>query len=170
VNPSDSAWVTVALLGKTRGNHGEVTALPLSDKPERYSQLHQVYLEGRPYQVEQTWFHQGVLIFKFQGVDTISDAERLAGAEVRVPAAERVALDAGEYFQSDLLGCEVFERATGRRLGSVTGWQDGAGSGLLEIDSEWLIPFARSICVEIDTAARRIAVDLPDGLRDVNAR
>lgn len=171
----DAGWVAVALLGKTRGNRGEVTAFPLSDKPERYQQLHEVYLEGagigeaRPFAVEETWFHQGMLIFKFQGVDTISDAEKLAGAEVRVPASERVALDAGEYFQSDLVGCEVIERKSGRRLGAVTGWEDGGGSGLLVVDARWLIPFVRSICVEIDPAARRIAVDLPDGLQDVNA-
>ena len=109
-----------------------------------------------------------MLIFKFRGVDTISDAEKLAGAEVRVPASERVALDAGEYFQSDLVGCEVIERKSGRRLGAVTGWEDGGGSGLLVVDARWLIPFVRSICVEIDPAARRIAVDLPDGLKDVN--
>jgi 16S rRNA processing protein RimM len=175
VSASESGWVTVALLGKTRGNRGEVTAVPLSDKPERYQALRLVYLEGAgatpsPYTVEEAWFHQGVLIFKFQGVDTISDAERLSGAEVRVPAAERVALDPGEYFQSDLVGCEVVERTSGRRLGLVTGWEEGGGAGLLVVDARWLIPFARSICVEIDPGARRIAVDLPDGLRDLNAQ
>ncbi|MGO9259436.1 MAG: ribosome maturation factor RimM [Bryobacteraceae bacterium] len=170
----ETGWVAVALLGRTRGNRGEVTAWPLSDKPERYQELREVYLEGagvpeaRPYTVEEVWFHQGVLVFKFQGVDTISDAERLYGAEVRVPSAERVALGEGEYFQSDLVGCEVIERASGRTLGRVTGWEDGGGAGLLVVDSHWLIPFARSICVEIDPAAGRIAVDLPAGLKDVN--
>ncbi len=172
----EAGWVAVALLGKTRGNRGEVTALPLSDKPERYQELREVYLEGpgareaRPYTVEEVWFHQGVLIFKFQGVDTISDAETLAGAEVRVPAAQRVALEEGEYFQSDLVGCEIVERASGRLLGRVTGWEEGGGAGLLVVDARWLIPFARSICVEIDPASRRIAVDLPAGLKDVNAQ
>jgi len=33
---------------------------------------------------------------------------------------------------------------------------------------ELLIPFARAICVEIDVAARRIVVDLPAGLKDLN--
>lgn len=174
MSTSEGAWVAVALIGRTRGNRGEVTALPLSDKPERFQNLREVYLESAtlrvpaPYRVEETWFHQGVLVFKFAGVDTISDAEKLAGAEVRVPADQRVSLEEGEYFQSDLVGCEVVERETGRSLGRVTGWQEGGGAGLLQVDSTWLIPFARSICVEIDPAARRIAVDLPDGLKDLN--
>jgi 16S rRNA processing protein RimM len=166
------AWVAVALLGKTRGNRGEITALALSSKPERYQSLREVYLclgpePGEKYEVESTWFHDSTLIFKFRGVDSISEAERLCGAEVRVSIGERTALDPGEFFESDLVGCEVVDRATGERLGRVSEFQDGGGSGLLVVDG-MLIPFARSICVEIDPAAKRIAVELPEGLKDLN--
>ena len=58
--------MTVAVLGKTRGNRGEVTAFPLSGKPERYSELGEVYLfaegesgPGRRFEVEEAWFHAG---------------------------------------------------------------------------------------------------------------
>ena len=77
-------------------------------------------------------------------------------------------LEPGEVFLSDLIGCEVVERGTGESLGSVTGWNDGGASGLLEVGKDLLIPFARSICVAIDTAAKRIEVDLPEGLKDLN--
>jgi 16S rRNA processing protein RimM len=171
----DAQWVTVAVLGKTRGNRGEVTAEQFSSKPERYACLKRVYLfgsglfgSGQAVDVEQTWFHGGALIFKFAGIDTISDAESLRGAEVRVPLEERAALEAGEYFQSDLIGCEVVERSTGQSLGRVVDWAD-AGSGLLVLESGALIPFARSICVDIDPARKRIAVDLPAGLKELNA-
>ena len=168
-------WVTVAVLGKSRGNRGEVTALALSDKPERYEALGEVYLfgpgeSGRPerYEVESTWFHNGTLIFKFQGMDTISDAEPLAGAEVRVPMSERAPLEPGEFFQSDLMGCEVVDRRTGESLGRVSGWEDSGGPGLLVVEGSLLIPFARAICVEIDPEAKRIAVELPEGLKELN--
>ena len=168
----EEAWVTVARLGKTRGNRGEITALALSDRPERYQALGQVYLcgTGAPLsrQVERTWFHNGTLIFKFQGVDTISEAELLAGMEVRIPLAERTELEPGEFFQSDLVGCEVVDRKSGARLGRVEAWQDGGGGGLLVVEGGLLIPFARSICVEIDVQARRIVVELPEGLRELN--
>jgi 16S rRNA processing protein RimM len=169
---ADSGWVTVALLGKPRGNRGEVTAVSFSSKPERYQSLREVILyrgsDLRPAIVESTWFHQGVLIFKFEGIDTISDAESLTGSEVRIPAAERTALDPDEFFQSDLIGCDVVDRATGQSLGRVSGWEDSGGSGLLVIDDHLLIPFARSICVTIDPAARRIEVELPAGLKELN--
>ena len=169
MNQTEAGWVAVALLGKTRGNRGEITAFALSSKPERFQALQEVFLfgSGEKAEVETTWFHNGALIFKFRGVDTISDAERLTGMEVRIPLSQRAPLDENEFFQSDLLGCEVVDRRTGELLGRVTGYEDGGGSGLLAVGS-LLIPFVRAICVEIDPAARRIAVELPEGLKDLN--
>jgi 16S rRNA processing protein RimM len=169
VSSAEDDWVTIALLCRTRGNRGEVTAVPLSSKPERYQQLQDVFLfgSGERIHVESTWFHGDTLIFKFAGIDTIDDAERLNGAEVRVPASERAPLDEGEFYQSDLMGCEVIDRRTGESIGPVTGWDDGGGSGLLVV-GDLLIPFSRSICVEIDPAARRVVVELPEGLKDLN--
>jgi len=173
-NSEESDWVTIAIVGKTRGNRGEVTAVALSSKLERYELLTSVTLftpggpaGGVKYDVEETWFHLGTLVFKFAGVDDISSAELLYGAEVRVPASERVALEEGEFFQSDLIGCDVIDRRTCESLGKVTGWDDGGGSGLL-IVGDLMIPFARRICVEIDPANKRIEVELPEGLKDLN--
>jgi 16S rRNA processing protein RimM len=173
VSPADAEWVTVALLGRTRGNRGEITALSLSSKPERFENLREVFLfrpadpAGARFEVESTWFHDRTLIFKFRGVDSISDAESLSGAEVRVPFAERAPLEPGEFFDSDLIGCDVIDRRTGQSLGSVSAIQDGGGGGLLAV-GELLIPFAKAICVAIDPAAKRIEVELPEGLLDVN--
>ena len=171
----ETGWVTVAVLGKTRGNRGEVTALVLSSRPERYQDLREVFLFGPGFaaagerrEIEEAWFHLQTLVFKFRGVDSISDAESLYGTEVRIPASQRISLDEGEYFQSDLIGCEVVNRGTGESLGRVTAWDDGGGSGLLVIGDDLLIPFARSICVEIDPGQKRIAVELPEGLKDLN--
>jgi len=171
----DAGWVAIAQLGKTRGNRGEVTAVMLSSKPERYQLLKEVFLfapggpaGGELYQVEEAWFHGGTLVFKLLGVDSISDAELLYGREVRIPASQRIPLDEGEYFQDDLIGCEVIDRRTGQSIGRVTAWDDGGGSGLLVVGDSLLVPFARTICVEIDPANKRIAVELPEGLKDLN--
>ena len=173
MNPPEP-WVTIALLGKPRGNRGEITAVAFSSNPKRFESLGEVFLfvpaaaEPQRFEVESTWFHQATLIFKFRGIDTISAAEPLARCEVRIPLSERAPLAPGEFFQSDLIGCEVVDRRSGERLGQVQDWQDAGGSGLLVLEGDLLIPFARSICVEIDPPARRIAVELPEGLKDLN--
>ena len=162
----DEDWIAVAVLGRARGIRGEITAVALG-KPERLAALREVWIEGRRYEVEEVWFHNGRPVLKFAGVDTMTDAQALTGSEVLIPRSERGEPDAGEYFISDLIGCEVIERATGRSLGHVTGWQDWGGPGVLEVGS-LLIPFARSICVAIEPEARRILVDLPEGLTELN--
>lgn len=167
-------WVAVALLGRARGIRGELTGVPLSTDFERFHALGRVHLfdaAGEPvgvFGVERVWFHDGKPVFKFSGVDSRTAAEPLQGAEVRIPREERRKLEPAEYFHSDLVGCEVVERATGQPLGRVTGWMDAGGAGLLEVEGGLLLPFAKSVCVSIDVQARRIEVVLPEGLKDVN--
>ena len=162
-------WVTVAVLGRTRGNRGEITAMSLSGGVERFRELGEVYVGETELRIEDAWEHDGRLILKFQGIDSIAAAEELQGAEVRIARQRRAALPEGEFYQSDLVGCEVFD-PQGGRLGEVAAWREGGGSGLLELDNGLLIPFARAICVEIDPAARRIVARLPQGLRELNQR
>ena len=171
----EDRWVTVARLGRAWGIRGELTAVALTSKPERFQKLSDVSLfrDGQvvgsgQFRVESFREHLRGWLFKFEGVDTMSDAEALEHAEVRIPIAERMALEESEHYLSDLIGCEVRDRVTGGLLGTVTGWNDAGGPGLLEVNGELLIPFARRICVEIDTAAKRILVDLPEGLQDLN--
>jgi 16S rRNA processing protein RimM len=122
-------------------------------------------------EVESTWMHGDHIIFKFKGIDSISAAEGLAGAEVSIPLEQRAPVPAGEFYQSDLLGCEVFD-ATGRNLGTVSHFEDTGGAPIIEVRTkdgkELLIPFAKSICTKIDPAQRRIEVTLPEGLEDLN--
>jgi ribosomal 30S subunit maturation factor RimM len=87
---------------------------------------------------------------------------------VRVPKSERVALEAGEYFQADLVGCEVRERVSDRLIGRVTGWEEYGGPALLAVDNgRLLIPFVKAICVDIRPHEHLIRVDLPEGLESL---
>ena len=176
----DGDWVTIARLTRTRGNRGELAAISMTGHPERFADLGEVMLFGaegfpespRTFVVESVWEHRGRPVFKFAGVDTIGEAEALRGAEVRVPERERFPLPKGEYYHADLVGCEVVEVVTGVKLGRVRAFREEGGNGMLAVEretgGETLVPFHRSLCVEIDVAAKRIVVDLPPGLLDLN--
>jgi 16S rRNA processing protein RimM len=165
-----------------------VAAEILTDFPERLSKLRQVHLfdgrnPARAIGLRSSRIHLGQIIFHFEGVDSINDAEKLRGLEVQVPASERVALTPGRFYIADLVGCEVWESgadAAGARLGTVTEVQRAAEFGRDRTPEAWLlavatpsgevlVPFAAEICTRIDLAARRIDVKLPEGLRDLNA-
>jgi 16S rRNA processing protein RimM len=91
-----------------------------------------------------------------------------------VPIEQRAPLEAGNYFVSDLVGCEVWEAGASSSLGSVRDVEfPGGAAPLLAIDTdqgEVLVPLAAEFCVHIDVQAKRIDVSLPEGLRDLNRR
>ena len=184
-----AAGVTVARILRPHGRRGEVAAEILTDFPERLTKLKQVYLcdskrdaardadanaeqVGRRVGVRSCWLSHsrgGQAIFHFEGSDSISDAEKLVGLEVRIPLAERAPLPGGSYYVTDLIGCKV--REEGAAVGVVRDVEFTGGTPLLAVDSangEVLIPLADEICVNVDLAARRIDVVLPEGLRELN--
>ncbi|HVO58513.1 MAG TPA: ribosome maturation factor RimM [Dongiaceae bacterium] len=185
--PAEAQFVTVARILRARGNKGEVAAELLSDFPERLAQLPSVFLQsaaGAPREIGLRAFwvdrnHPGNCVFHFAGVDSIDAAEQLRGQEVQIPFSQRAMLPSGSHFVTDLIGCEVFESANAALLGRVRdvyfpGDEGQAGTPLLSIapahapGQEFLVPLAQDICTLIDTAARRIVVRLPDGLRELN--
>ena len=194
----EQKFVTVARILRARGNKGEVAAELLTDFPERLPEIKDMFLRAESggrrevvllaFWVERN--HPGKGVFHFKGIDSMNDAEKLRGMEVQIPFERRAKLPSGSFFVSDLIGCSVFELAREASpvasspcsmstapalLGSVTDVQftgEGvSGTPLLVVDTregELLIPLAEDICSRIDTAARRIDVLLPDGLRDLN--
>jgi 16S rRNA processing protein RimM len=175
--PERELYCTVARLVRPRGNRGELEAELETDGAGWFGSAEGVLLwDGAarriPARVVRAWQHKGRVVLQFEGIHTISQAEALAGWEVQVPLSARPPAPAGRVYVSDLIGCEVVEAATGRPVGVVRGLLNTGGTPLLEVrkgEQEILIPFAAFICVEVDAEARRIRVNLPEGLEDLNA-
>jgi len=160
--------VIVAGLKRARGIRGELIAIPLTMHPERLEELSDVILmpSGRAVTVEEVWWHAGQPVFKFEGIDTMTDADTIAGEQVTIARSERVPLAEGQYYFADLVGCEVFEK--GESLGTVDDYLETGGPLILQI-GELMIPFVPEICHTVDVDQKRIDVTLPEGLRDLNA-
>ena len=178
----DDAWLAIARILRPRGRRGEVVADVLTDFPERFATAKRAFLENaetgpQPVEIAETWWHEGRLILRFAGVDSISQAERLRGRLLMIPQRERVALGQNQYYVWELIGCAVVSRGSRQPLGEVTGVEPTGGVELLRVQpggsehtgrDELLIPFAQEICSEIDVSARRIVIDPPEGLLDLN--
>ncbi|MBV9241846.1 MAG: 16S rRNA processing protein RimM [Acidobacteria bacterium] len=164
--------VAVAKVVKPRGIKGEVACEMLTDFPERFEGLVDVIAvlpDGgrRELKIDEHWVQQGRLVLKFAGVDSIDEAELLRHASICVAEADAVELEEGEFFDWQLEGCDV-ETTDGSTIGKVTELMRTGGTELLVVngDKEYLIPFATSICVEVDVASKRITIDPPAGLLD----
>jgi 16S rRNA processing protein RimM len=165
-------FLTLARLVRTHGVWGELAAELETDDTGLFVAGGEVELwNGRDSRRKARLLgarpHGDRLIVRFEGIDSLTEAERVAGWEVQIPAERRPALAAGRYYVADLLGCEVTELDSGRVLGRVEGWIETGAVPVLEVrdgEREILIPFAAAICVEIDPGNRSIRVRLPGGL------
>jgi 16S rRNA processing protein RimM len=182
---SDSSgdFVTLARVIKTQGRHGEVAAEIHSDVPERFAAGMKLLALGkeehakeqparRELEIEDLWPHKGLLVLKFAGVDSMTDAETLIGAELQVPRTERAELERGWAYVSDLIGCTVFDQ--GREIGRLEDVQFGAGEAPLlivtgEAGRKFEVPFAEAYLESVDVARRQVRMRLPEGMLEINA-
>jgi 16S rRNA processing protein RimM len=174
--PDPSEFVTLARVVKTQGRRGEVAVELHSDIPDRLRAGIRVFAlpddgSRRELQIDDAWTHQDLLVLKFASIDSISDAEVLVGSELQVPLSERAELEPGVAYVSDLVGCALWDR--GREIGVVSDVRFGAGEApLLVIGSgkqEVEIPYAQAFLLRVDLEAKRIEMNLPEGLLEVNA-
>jgi 16S rRNA processing protein RimM len=163
--------VAIAKIIKPRGLRGEVVAEILTDFPERFAETEDVIVlaaDGgeKSLKIKESWFQKDRVVLKLDGVDSIEEAELFRGSEICVAESEVVALDEGEFFDWQLQGCEV-ETIGGEKIGSVKELMRTGGTELLVVESEdrdYLIPFAESICIEVDVEGKKIKIDPPEGL------
>jgi len=170
-----------------QGRRGEVLAELHTDFPERFKErrtLSGLAADGsrRQLQLEEHWFHKRGVVLKFAGIDSISDAEQLARLELQVPRDARTELEAGAAYVSEIVGCEVWAGKADDRhlLGAVTEVQFGTGEAPLLVvrryagpvengEREFLIPYAEEFVEAADFAKRRIDMQLPEGLLELQA-
>jgi len=179
---SNGEFVTLARVVKTQGRHGEVAAEVHSDVPGRFAEgmrlsalldPRQATDAGRrELEVESLWPHKGLLVLKFTGVDSISQAEALVGCELQVPLSQRAQLDPGWTYVSDLVGCAVLDH--GHEVGRIQDVQFGAGEAplLIVVDGagkKFDVPFAEAYLEGVDWTRKQVCMSLPDGMLEVNA-
>ena len=173
-----SELLLVGRIARAHGNKGQVIVNPESDfAHDRFVVGNELVVEevqGRrttTRRITAVRFQDGRPIVALDGVDSMNDAEALAGAELKMPAEALGALPANTFYRHDLVGCEVKDTA-GHAIGRVTGVEGPMEQSRLVVagaKGELLIPMAEGICVSVDTAAKTIVVNPPDGLMDVNS-
>lgn len=191
---SPTSWVVLAHILRPQGRRGEVLAELLTDFPEKFEERGKVFLaspgfagtasSARQAEVVAHWLpvgkNAGRVVLQFAGIESISDAEKLAGLDVMVPSEERVELADDAAYTSDLVGCTLFDNFS--EVGLVTDVQfavtpNGArrledAAPLLVVTaldgSEVLVPFAKAFLVSMNVAQKRIEMELPEGLLEVN--
>ena len=193
------AWVFLARIRRTQGRKGEVFADILTDFPEKFAERHRLWLvdeatsgsaaaraaaqrassrEPREVELVHHWTHKDGVVLHFAGVDSISAAEELTGSMVAIPRAERAALEEGDVYIGDLIGCTVVDVSGAEPVivGEIEHVDRSVGMVAMLVvrpvsqctGDEILIPFAKDYLRRVDIEAKRIEMALPDGLVELN--
>jgi 16S rRNA processing protein RimM len=167
--------ILVGRVARAHGNKGQVIVNPDTDFPDERFTVGAVLLvgpEATPRTIRAVRFHQRRPVLALEGVETMDDAEALAGAELKIPAAARGALPEGTFYHDELIGCEVRDTSA-RIVGRVSAVEGTMEMSRLVVEGrhgDVLIPLADAICVSIDVGAREIVVAPPEGLLELNER
>ena len=169
------AMIPVGRIARPHGNAGRVVIDPDTDfAEERFRTGAAVHVrrggEVERLVVRDVRFHRGRPIVGFEGVGTISGAEALARAEVRVSAESLGRLPDGTFYHHELIGCRV-ETVGGRAVGTVASIEGGGGTHRLVVgdaSGEVQVPLTAPICVRVDPRAGVIVLDPPAGLLELN--
>ena len=195
------AWVWLAQIRRPQGRKGEVFAEILTDFPEKFAERKQLWLlpadmpvkagaatgarpagldaraatpAPRQVELQNHWLHKGGVVLHFAHVDSISEAELLAGLIVAIPRAERAELGEDAIYVGDLIGCALMDvgGAEAVAVGTIEDVDRSGGAAPLLVvkgaKGEVLVPFAKSFLRKIDLEAKRVEMALPEGLVDLS--
>lgn len=155
------------------GVRGELKVEPLTDNPERYKILEQVYLEDRKknytlYDVEFVRFHKGNVLVKLAGIDDMDAAKLVKNQHLAINKSDRIPLEEGAYYIDDLIGLQVFE--DDRPIGVLKDVLQPGANDVYVLDSsiypDLYIPALKSVVLSVDLENNRMDVKLPKGLVD----
>ena len=167
--------IALGVIRKPHGVRGEASVEPWTNDAQRFEEVRRVTLVSpdersqRDAAIAAVRVHGGRVLVAFEGIESPEAVRELANWTIEIPDEEARKLDGDEYFLHDLVGMQLVDTA-GQPRGEVIDAYEGGGGVLLNVrhgGATFEVPFAAEICKEIDVAAKRIVVDIPEGLDEI---
>ena len=160
--------VLVGRVLRPRGLIGELQVEPLTDFAGRFNAGEVLFLAGRSYSLEYALRrNETFVVLKLEGVDSLQDADSLRGEHIFVTRDSVPSLPQGQYYYFQLMDMEVYT-SDGEHLGHISEIVETGSNDVYVVTSgnqEILIPSLDDVIQTVDVDARRMVVELPEGLR-----
>ncbi|HZU12769.1 MAG TPA: ribosome maturation factor RimM [Chloroflexota bacterium] len=156
-------WMLIGRVVGPFGIRGEMKVEPLTDFPQRFRSITEVYVgtARTKREIVSARQHKGLILLRLDGVETPEQVKDLANPEIFVPRAEAAPLPQGHFYLDDALGLDVVTE-DGRDVGTV---RDVIRTGSNDVfvvrgaDGDVLVPVTRNAVVELDFSARRAVIE-----------
>lgn len=162
--------LNIGSVQRPHGIRGEVKVYPKTEfVKERFEPglLVDLDLNGKVQQleIESSRLHQGSVLVKFKGLDSLNDVEFYHKAELYIGKEHRHPLPKGEYYFSDLEGCDVYSDLV--KIGVVVQMLDNPAHPIMRIkmdDREVLVPYNKAFVAGVFMDVKRIDINWMEGL------
>lgn len=163
-----SDLICIGAIAGAFGVNGEVRLKSFCSEPTDIASYGPLTTEdgSRSFVITLTRPVAGGLGARIAGVSTRDQAEGLRGTSLFVPRDRLPALPDDEFYHADLIGLSAYDTG-GELLGKVTAIHNHGAGDIIEISpirhkSALLLPFTKAIVPNVDLAAGRLIVDLPE--------
>lgn len=164
----DNERLRVGVVSSVHGVHGECKVFPTTDDADRFRKLKKVFINDQEYEISSVKFFKGMVICKFDGVDTPEDVQKLRGRDIMINREDAVPLKEGEHYIADLIGCEVVSD-TGESMGVCEDIIPTGANQVMQVKGkkDFLVPYIKQCILGVDLAKRQITIHVLDGLLDL---
>ena len=160
--------VLIGEVMRPHGLGGELKIYPLTTDPKRFLKLREVILRrgeiDQHFKIISARMQMDLVFLTIEGIDSIDQAEKFRGWEVRIDRSEVSPLKEGWYY-FELEGMQVYEG--NELLGTLSQVLETGANDVYLVKGtkgEICVPALKSVVQHVDVSARRMDVILPPGL------
>lgn len=169
--PGEGEWAAVGVVVAPFGIRGELKVRLLTDIPDRFAQLKEVYFDTdyQPHRIVQARQFKGeMILLRMQGVEDMNAAELLRNVSLLIPLSELAELPAGSYYRHDIIGLQVLTLKD-RILGKIVDIIETGSNDVYVVrhdGKEHLIPAIKDVVKQVDLKRGMVYIDPIKGLLD----
>lgn len=160
----DPEFIRVGQIVGTFGLRGQIKVDPLTDFLERFEEGRQLRLQGKLVTIKEFLLHKGRPLLKLEGINTLTEAEKLQWEYLEGRADEEFELEEDEYFTGDLVGLRVVT-TDGRELGEIDEVHRYPAHDVFEVNGI-MIPAVKQFVKSIDLDGELVTVELIEGMEE----
>ena len=168
---STEEFITVGQLGRPRGTEGEIIVTPLTDFPERFENMTEIYVSSgdswTKMKVLESKMISGRPVIRLENVNNPEEAARYTNRYLSVPKDQIMKPPENSYYIFDLVGCEVFDESTNNRIGKISVVEEYPANDAYVIVTDdgqrMTLAAVNSFVKKVDIENRKVIID-PAGL------
>ncbi|MBD0380382.1 ribosome maturation factor RimM [Paenibacillus sedimenti] len=163
---------TIGKIVNTHGVRGELKIVSETDFPERFEKGSELVIvdpqnKQTPVTVQASRLHKNMYIVQFAQFANINEVEKFKGSLLKVEGKYQQALEEGEYYYHEIIGCKVVTEE-GEELGEVTEVLTPGANDVWVVSlpkgKQLLLPVIDDVVLNVDVVNKTIRIHLMEGL------